>query len=276
MSETAVAEVHTVTVAPGVTISSNMTPTERYNAIAKVHGAPAAERPQGARFAAQGMTDATVAELARRDGRQPGTAPPAAPAKPQTPDPNAVANFDQEMRDKGLQSQLRDASGRFAVPPDQVDQAGIEALSKAYSTRVSELQRSPPSPGRDKLIEGTRALYQTELAEFYEGRKVGETRRAFDARKNGTAPTVPQPSQHTPQQWEEGHKSVTDAEGWIPMDRINANGLSGYTLPKLIEGQQYHKSVFSQLATAKAAGLTQEAVTAYITQQMKADGWIKS
>jgi len=77
---------------------------------------------------------------------------------------------------------------------------------------------------------------------------------------------------HTPQQWQEGHKLViTMADGFLPLERINAAGLSGYILPRLIEGHQYHKSVFAQLANARVAGLTQT----QIKQQMKRDGFIK-
>jgi hypothetical protein len=97
-SETAVASV----TANGVTISSAMTPTERYNAIAKSMGAPTVERPVAP---AQWHTPATVQTFMdqERNGKQAAAkAAPPAKAKQQS-DPNAVAKFDEEMRQQGKQ-----------------------------------------------------------------------------------------------------------------------------------------------------------------------------
>jgi hypothetical protein len=55
---------------------------------------------------------------------------------------------------------------------------------------------------------------------------------------------------------------VQTADRFIQLERIDALILSCYTLPKLIDGQQYRADVFSMLADARAAGLTQRQIDA--------------
>lgn len=83
-------------------------------------------------------------------------------------------------------------------------------------------------------------------------------------------------SQHTPQAWAEGHKSVVNEHGMIPIDRINKAGLSGYVLPKVIADQHYSPEIFALLADARAEGLTQKMVDGMIRAEMKRAGWVKA
>lgn len=268
----------------GVAVTSAMTPLERHNAIAKSMGVATIERPVAP---PQFHIDATVSTMVRQ-GAKLEAAKPATPAVP-IHDPARVAAFDAEMQAKGLQhqEQQRNPDGTFAPGRPtvevssgeiQVDQAALDALNKAY-------RKLPPAER-----EAKRAIYQNDLKTLYEGRRLGETLTHWHARAAG-APgqmaghqqayvpghepkaTPPAP---TPQQWEEGHKSVTDAGGWIPHARINTAGLSGYTLPKLVANQVYDRGVFKMLSDARTAGFTQEQVNAYITAQMRRDGWIKT
>jgi hypothetical protein len=238
-----------------------MTPLERHNAMAKSMGAPIVERPSVNLFPVTGMTNGTAAELARRDAKAPPPSQAALKAPPAPgDDPGKLAAFDAEMRAKGLQ---RAPDGTFQPSAMvEVDQAALEALDKAYRAMTP------------KQREANRAVYRNDLRTIYEGRRNGETLAQFQARRDGTDAT-PLAQSHTPQQWQEGHKSVTTFDGFIPLERINVAGLSGYTLPKLIEGQQYRADVFSMLADARAAGLTQAQVDAYIRHQMKREGHVK-
>lgn len=254
--------VPTVEVAPGVTVNANMSPEERFAIVSKAVGAPVPTRPEGARFAATGMTDHTAAELARGDARAAARAakapPPSAPAKPVAPPQGTPA---ERARDPAGFTPATPASGEV-----QIDQAAIDKLNEVWRAMTPE-QR-----------EAKRATYEHDLKTIFEGRKLGESVAQFEARKTGTTaqvPNEPVEQTHTPADWEKGHASVTDKDGWIPIDRVNSAALSGYTLPKLIEGQQYHSSVFAQLADARAAGLTQAQVESYIRQQMKRDGYLE-
>jgi hypothetical protein len=255
-----VATPHSVTLANGTVINSNMTPTERHNAVAKSMGVAPAERPAPPVFGPKGMTDGTAAEYLRRDA-QAAKAPPPSQAGAKAPPPSVV------VPPQGTPAERATNPAAFtppAPPPTGkviVDERAIDALNKIWRAMTPE-QR-----------EAQRATYEHDLKTIFERRRLGETVaqfEAFEAHKAGT------PAQtHTPAEWEKGHASVTDKDGWIPLTRVNAKGLSGYVLPKLIEGQQYHKSIFSELANARAAGVSQEVVTNYITAQMKRDGFIK-
>lgn len=68
------------------------------------------------------------------------------------------------------------------------------------------------------------------------------------------------------------HKKTAGGAALEP-ERLNSEALSGYTLPRLVPDQTYHKSVFAELASARAAGVTQEQVNAYIRAQMRRDGF---
>lgn len=72
---------------------------------------------------------------------------------------------------------------------------------------------------------------------------------------------------------EEAHASRAGADGFIPLEAIGSWATSGFTLPRLVEGQTYHSSVFAALADARAAGMTQRQVEDYIRTQMRQDGF---
>jgi hypothetical protein len=260
------APVATVEVAPGVTVNAGMTSQERFNVHLKAAGLPTIERPAAP---PQFHTDANVRTFEREAARsQPVVTAPRPVVPPQgTPEERA-----------------RDTSGRFTparveVSTGQVvvDETAIEALNKAYRA-LTPAER-----------ETNRAVYQSDLKSIYEGRRLGETLAQWHARAAGNpgsmAPVTqanvpgheptPPPQTFTSEQWETGHATVMDKDGWMPVDRINEAGLSGYTLPRLVANQQYRSGVFKELATARTAGITQEQVTAFITAQMRRDGWIK-
>jgi hypothetical protein len=255
-------------VAPGVKIDSSMTAQQRFEIIKNAGVVPE-----------QFHTNSNATTFANGEKKGAPASTTKLPASaPSTGDP--VADFDAEMRAKGLQ--------RVDTPPAQT--GPVEVDEKALAA-LNELYRGYSPAERERYREA----YQRDLITVYGGRKLGEKLADFEARKAGTS-AVPfndpeaqrrhdervarwdaahPKSQYTAQQWEDGHKSVTDAQGWIPFDRVNKAGLSGYQLPKWIENQTVHRSVFTQLADARAAGLTQEQVTAYLAAQMRRDGHIK-
>jgi hypothetical protein len=270
----------------GVALTSAMTPTERFNAIAKSMGAPE-YKPQSIPFGPQGhphvVTDTaqTAREMTQQTGGSAFARNP--PPDPKTLEASRRAELDAIAADIGARS------GKPAAPtpqgytmlPDgrrvaatEIDHEGIAKLNAKFQEVMRDLERAGPSVDTTRTKEKIRTQYNEELAEFYEGRKLGEKRSEFQARMKG-GPAAPV-SQHTPEQWTEGHKSVTDKDGWMPLERINKDGLSGYTLPKLIDGQFYHKSVFAELAAARAANVSQEQVNAFIKAQMVRDGWVKA
>lgn len=170
-----------------------------------------------------------------------------------------------------------------AVPANQVDRALLDRLNAVYRG-MNPQERA-----------ARQQQYENELAEIYAGRRTGETRQQFYARVGAEAPFTPRESpppadKHgvtatplpeplgentTPDQWTEHHASVTDAEGWIPYDKVDSRALSGYTLPRLLEDQTVSSSVFGMLAAARKAGISQDQVNAVFREQMKADGWLQ-
>lgn len=262
----------------GLTLTSAMTPEQRFEAIKSANVQPA-----------QFHTDHTVAGMTadQRSNAErvaAGKAPPPTPAaleaanKPANvappqgaPNASRLSEFDEEMRKAGLQKPTS-----AEVPPGQVDAAGIAKLSKSYQDIMVNLERMSPSQARDSNLVKYRAQFNEELKEFYDGRKLGEKRSDFWARRDGTAPAATPVSQHPPQAWAEAHVDVASKDGMIPLERINKNGLSGYVLPKLVDGQTYHVSVFQELAAARAAGLSQKQVDSFIRTDMVNNGWIKA
>jgi hypothetical protein len=238
---TAVAEVTIQTPSGPVTTNASQT---RFHAIAKAHGVTVVEKPTQNLFAATGITDGTAAELARRDATA-GKAPPTA-QELEASHKAQVAEFDAEMAAKGLTVQPGD--GQRASPVD-VDQAGVDALNKAFRKVMTQYQSAPQSAERDRIIEETRARYQTELAEFMEGRKLGEKRSEFRARKDGTPAATPPaatPQEGTAAQWELAHKNAgcIDERGFIGMRSVNPRALSCYKIPTLLPDQIVHSSIF--------------------------------
>lgn len=159
-----------------------------------------------------------------------------------------------------------------SIPADQVDQKLLDRLNEVWRNMSPEER------------EAKRPTYERDLASIYAGRRNGEGMKEFEARKNGTpvpkkypiVPTPENPGEWTPSQWEAHHASHTDTEGQIPLERVNPAALSGYTLPRFIEGQTVTRDIFSMLAHARAAGITQDQLNAAFKSQMIADGWIKS
>lgn len=260
------APVHSVTLGNGVVVTDQMSALERSNAVAKAMGAPVVARPSGPVFGPrfddgrQAQTDGTVSRMNAGD---------------------VAASVDRKSVDA-----VNKAFGALAPKDRTTHRHAYEADLKA----LFEGQRSPGnlSTALDKAARDTRV--QTELNKaLAENKSPAELQAILDGalsdkprdasgRYVATAPPQGTPAergQFTPAQWETGHASVVNAGGFIPLDRINKDGLSGYTLPRFIADQHYVANVFTLLANARAAGMTQAQVDAWIAKDMRADGLIK-
>lgn len=293
MSNVAVAErPASVTVAPGVTVTAAMTPTERFNAIAQAAGAPTVaptiaapqfHTPATLQRFAQGDAEARSAAPAvqREDGSSgaPAHAGMVAPSPEELAAANSgdpLAAFDAEMRARGVQRPLEEQQAeaeRFQVD----DRTGVRVDTHALE-RAHELYRSIPAAER----ESARGEYEQTLADILAGKLgladmedvpgAGQPRDA-QGRYAPSQAAAAQP-QYTVKQMEEEHAKVADADGWIPLARVGKWALSGYTLKQYIPDQRLNPAAFGMLANARKAGVSQAQVDAFLENQMRADGWI--
>jgi hypothetical protein len=267
MSQVQTAEpVRSVTVG-NVTVTSTQTPEERFATIAKSMGVPVAE-PARATFAGpEGHPHVVVPD---------GEASTVSKAPPPSPSALEKQNaFDTEMRAKGLQKPVAPPPGqqRPSVPPEQLDTAGIAKLNENYTKLMSQFEALPYSQARDINIEKTRKQFQEEMQEFYQGRKLGEKRSEFRARRDGTAVTPSAPAAPTKAP---GWQSHVEEGGWVDLGKLTLDDTSGYTIPRWRADQRVNVQTFDLLKQAKAAGITQAQVNAVLTEQAKAAGWVKA
>jgi hypothetical protein len=262
----------------GIQIPAGSTPEQRFATIAKAAGVKSEQPASTGQF----HTQETLHEFARRDAQAAAkTSKAVVPAKVETP-PAAVPvskpgieGFYEEMTAKGLTVEPTAA--------ERVEQ-DVALLSSHYRLLVSA----------GNMQEETRArffrAFQNDLAAVYGGKPLTDQQRAALSKSSGNVeslrPTTkdskptepvkaPEVSQFTPAEWAEGHKSVADEHGGIPMNRLNPLALSGYTLKTWFPEQTVTASVFSMLASARKAGLSQSAVDQFVEAELRAGGWIK-
>src|SRR5258706_8749521 len=268
-TEVATIPAASVTLPTGAVITSDMTPQERFNIVAKAHGAPTVETPK---------------------------------APPQVHTPETVGRLAAGERQHAAETaheagELARLMAPKVAPVAKAPKVGTPEYVTAYRAALDDAFRQTPAEQR------TPAWYEQwnqEKADALNGRKAGEARDKYLARIAGKEEAEEPPTKivpaklevvppqgtpeeraaeeatpFTPQQWQEGHASVTDADGIIPIERVNSAGLSGYTLPKLIENQVVDSTVFAALADARKAGISQEQVNKWFESQMRRDGWIK-
>lgn len=241
MTETAAPAVHTATdSATGAVINSSMTPEQRFNAILKAGGEQPIERKsQSQEF----LTPATVARMQQLEAQKATATNRQANALDQH-----VKNVTERKAEDDAKRATKLSTPKVGPASGTPDKAGMDALAKAYGAM--------PKDVRETLRED----FQQHLRWLSEGRTVD-----FAQWNNHLTPDV----------WEKTHAKDT-VDDFIPIGKISKAALSGYTLPKLLPNQEYHKSVFAQLADARAAGFTQAQVDMYIKSQMQRDGWVKA
>lgn len=325
MSNTAVA---TVTLPNGAVVTSDMTPQERHNAHAKAIGAPVVEKPTQNLFPVTGMTDATAAEFARREGKAP---PPStvsrAPPSPKelekqnamppqgTPSPARQAELDAELQRKGIQ---RRTDGR-TLADGEVDTEALDALTSNYRRLVTHLQGKTDAVSV-ATAERFKTAYERDFKAILDGRQltakeIAKLKNSGDvetlvpvAKEKASKLSQPVSGQHARELTaagkalerdvlaefkalpaeEQRNPETIDAyniglvniraneHGAVALEHFNASMLHGYTLPRFIPDQHYPPGIIRQLAAARAAGVTQAQVDAYIRADMIKNGWIKA
>jgi hypothetical protein len=296
MSSTAVAEpVRSVTVG-GVTATSAMSPQEIFNAHLTAQGG------QPVDFKGQGRSGMVPLHVhpSPTGGVMTGEAASGNPAplpdhmtRPATGGGSALANnppppsaklaaFDQEMRDKGIQR-------TDMPPPGDVDQTGIAKLNEAFQTKMRDWEALPDDARKERNVARIRAQYQEELKEFYDGRRLGEKRSEFQARRDGAAapatqftpgppanpnankaPEVSAATANMPAGWDSAIDAATKASnkyGFAPASAISGPLLHGYSIP---QGREYHVAeLTAALQLARKGNVTQEQLNAMA-------GWSKA
>ena len=245
-------EVATVQVG-GITVTSAQTAEERFKAICEANVQPS-----------QSQAFVPPSEYKNAIG---GKAPPPTPKqleKANKPanvapyDAKKVAAFDADQRAAGNQTAPpRAANGQFAAAPD------LDAIEK-----LSAVYKSLPAAER----EAKRAQYQEELAEFYAGRRLGESRAAFQARRDGTAPPAaalianPGSPAGTQEALDIAAKAV-GKDGFAPAQYITTPLRYGYSIP---QDREYNVAeLVAGLRLARAGNLSQDQVNAIIASEWK-------
>lgn len=241
MSTEVAAPVHTVTLADGSQINDQMSPTERYNAIAKSIGGQPAARPFGITFGP--------------DGHPPLGNDNAGPV------PTQAAKAPPPSRPDALPASAP-AAGVVA------DAITLDTLNKnyrkAYAAASTEAQRA-----------AIREVYHREMVEVMEGRKLGETSAQFKARQAGTAPAAPTVTPATeldkPADIAEVLEELADKikDGHVLVDELDKWHTSGYIMPPTSDGMTLSVAGLELLAQARAAGVPQSQVTAILNAQMR-------
>lgn len=273
----------------GVTLPAGSTAVQRLEAHAK------------AGTQSQFHTDHNVTGMSAA-AANPAPSPKALEKQNAMPTPEAqaqkIAEFDAEMQAKGLQR----TPGEGA-PAGEIDTVGIEKLNARYKELMKGLESTAGNRDNGKsTIDSIRKQYQQELAEFYNGRRLSETRAQFQARQakpatpaaTGAAWSTPgengartltaagtkmqndllaeykalpaaQKTAATSRDYQIGVlKTIANERGMVSTAHIDAKFLSGYTLPK---GEFVTPEIIHDLARAKAIGLTQAQVNKIIESE---------
>jgi hypothetical protein len=277
-------EVTVATPSGPVTFTGQETPEARQAAISKAFNVVPPKAPE--RMSVAHHWDATSRTMVTADATAaPAKAPPAPKAlekqnamPPQgNPSPARQAELDAEQQAAGLQKRPDGSTHADG----EVDTEALEKLTARYRELHKVLiSRQDKGEARSEKEADMRAAYERDLLRIHTGRPRSELELGLgtgevvtNARKSKeTAPV----SAHPPEAWAEAHTTVADKEGMIPLERINTAGLSGYKLPKFIEDQTYHVSIFQDLANARKQGISQKQIDGFIRAGMIEQGWIKA
>ena len=245
-----------------VVLTSEMTPQERHNTIAKAMNAPTIETPVSP---AQFHTDATITTFGQREVK----AEPTSKSKrtlvntevPREEQQRKIAAFDAEMRTKGIQRE------QPVVRHSQVDETLVPEIYKHFNLRVKACST-------DAQRTALRALLDKEVQEVMRGRQRGESSAAFETRMAGPQETAVSPIDGTPATPEDAaidQASIVaarqcDKDGFANHTAITGPLLHGYQIPA---GRWHVAEMVAGLRQARKLGLTQKQVTEYIEDLKK-------
>jgi hypothetical protein len=217
-----------------------------------------------------------------------------------TPAATRQAEFDADMQAKGLQ---RRPDGSTHAE-GEVDHDSVAKLTESYKYWYGR-------QGTEEKRQELRASYERDLKRIHNGRPLteleltistGEVVAKMRGGKEVKARETPAPAptdtvaallaeyaklpagSKTPAVARDYDvaimKNVANAHGRAHVSRFNANSLSGYKLPDFLGkehgGQHYPAEIIYDLARARAAGLTQAQVDAFVRDDMVAGGWVKA
>ena len=276
-----------VTTATGVIVTDQMTPEQRFNAIAKslnVTLTPVNARAGfGPPLHVHAHSGGGVVEADAPPNTIGGKAPPPSPKQLEAankplrvrgpraqgaPSPARTAEFHEEMRDKGLMART---DGRF-LAADEFDREAFELLTERYKILAAGAAKAPEVAARFK------AAYEKDVKALYEGlqlsgRQITELRKGLGKADSFLPKSKEQPA--APAQTPGWQSHVEDGE-WVGLEHLTTADTSGYTIPQFVSDQRVHVSVLEQLKDAKAAGITQAQVNAVLTQHARRNGWTKA
>ena len=260
-------DVFEVEIAPGVKVDTSMSSQERWEAhkaaFAKAeHTDVEATGPPGPVFA-HSTRGAMLFEAEQRAANATGMAKTldATVSKPAAPTADNVATFDAEMRAKGLQHE----SAPAASPGGPNEAYAAAVLAKYTEQRQmldAKLQHVPQA--RTKIERDIRELQQRFLKEYAYAQE-GGTHPKYPA---VAAPATPAPAPAvTPDV-----QAALDAVKFVPgkgatSESIGAALRSGYEIPPGIHWDA--PELIAGLKEARAIGMTQAQVTAYLTRLIK-------
>lgn len=273
-----------VTLADGSTITAEMSPLERHNAVAKSLNLPTVARPAAPTFGPQGMTPETANQMARGEAERAAraAAPPPDPIAGKAPPPSP------QTLERGNATPGQTSP---AVMSPDVDQAYVAKLQARYQTLAADGMKLPTDTqeqrnSRERFLTTLREQFDRELQEAYAGRRMGEKRADFEARRaSGGAPPGVAAVGRDPATgaitFQDADGKVTNSpagmgealdkaakaagkDGFAPASAITGPLLHGYEIP---QNREYHVAeLVSGLRLARIGNLSQAQVSAILAK----------
>jgi len=231
-----------------------MSPQERHNIVAKSIGAPTVEVPKSAGQFHTNHNITTFANEQRNAARAAAKAAPPAKAV-QTPDPNAVANFDKEMRAAGKQLPAEADEQAFRV-------AAVKWLEDWCNQQPDDWQREhePQMQKWAAEVEAGRASVQYNEASG----KVELHSRTAPAAAPARNPNGTFASDAATNAALDKATRASNKYGFAPASAITGPLLFGYTLPP---NREYNVAeLVAGLRLARGGDLTQQQVNQIIAR----------
>jgi hypothetical protein len=263
----------------GVTLTAGMTPTERFQALARsIEAGTFAPSHNGSGPPLEYQTHGTATRMAQGEKATaaPGTVAGKAPAptpkqleaanKPQgTPSAARQAELDAELQAKGLQKRP-DGTTHADGQPD------LEAAER-LTARYMKLRQALKGP---KAEQELREIYERDMKRILEGRPLTELELNLDPNPGKKKQPAVNKSAAPAQTAAPGWQSHIEDGQWVGLEHLTTAHTYGYSIPQYVKDQRVHVSVFDQLRDAKAAGVSQAQVNAVLHQHAVRNGWVKA
>lgn len=223
-----------------ISLSSDLTPTERLWKINEAYGGAGAPQKQGIPPSVHWDPIAKQMVSMVPEVEKPASPPPKPAGAAERRDlAGWFAHLGRENPDAPKEPDVR-------VPPGlDVDPKTVEALNRNYRAQYTA---ATTDAERDRL----RTIYNRDMQEVMDSRKQGESREQYKARK-----TVDEPAFNSAL---EKALASADSAGWVPVASMREL-TSGYELPPEYTEVQGVKKIVGALRMARKEGWTQDEVT---------------